>query len=211
MDVLRLRSSPAPDCLYKLHLGLGIWAFKREIAFCWIFFWSYVRFGVWRLLFCQTSSKHWSKDVCSLSFMLGAKLFNKNLIHLKTFYQNWSKDVKISCSRIKKISCHLWGPFGWEHSQWVSILAYLVYCSKSVTFENALMMILHSETHLKLECRLKLSLKLEAFEQNISWQEVGRGTCEWLKTKSISVWWVIISNLNIEPCHLTCAVWYNQV
>ena len=69
---------------------------------CWIFFWSYVRFGVWRLLFCQISSKHWSKDVCSLSFMLGAKLFNKTLIHLKTFYQNWSKDVKISCLRIKK-------------------------------------------------------------------------------------------------------------
>ena len=79
-----------------------IWVFKREIAFCWIFFWSYVRFGVWRLLFCQISSKHWSKDVCSLSFMLGAKLFNKTLIHLKTFYQNWSKDVKISCLRIKK-------------------------------------------------------------------------------------------------------------
>ena len=85
-----------------------IWVFKRKMPFCWIFFWSYVRFGVWRLLFCQISSKHWSKDVCSLSFMLGAKLFNKNLIHLKTFYQNWSKDVKISCSRIKN-SCHLWG------------------------------------------------------------------------------------------------------
>ena len=42
------------------------------------------------------------------------------------------------------------------------------YCGKSVTFENVLMMMLHSETHLKLECRLKLSLKLEAFEQNIS-------------------------------------------
>ena len=31
------------------------------------------------------------------------------------------------------------------------------------------------------------------------------------KTKYLSVWWMIISTLNIESCCLTCAIWHNQV